>query len=56
MNRKFDSLERDQQLQQVQAEFPAVPWPDDEDLGDVDEKPYQKQRPANPVEERDSFS
>jgi hypothetical protein len=37
-----DLLERDQQLQEVQAKFMAVPWPDDEDLGDVNEEAYQQ--------------
>lgn len=33
-----DALERHQQLQKLQAELAAVPWPDEEDLRAVDEE------------------
>jgi hypothetical protein len=44
-----DSLERDEQLQEVRRDFSSVPRPYDEDLGYVDEKGDEEDRPSNPV-------
>ena len=47
--RDQDSLERDEQLQEVRADLSSVPWPYDEDLGYVNEEGDEEDRPSNPV-------
>jgi hypothetical protein len=46
---RADSLEWDQQFQQLERELAAVPWPDHEDLRRVRDEGYEEDGEADPM-------